>query len=191
MLKKTFITMITSTLLISCSHLREHNYHTTYKAPRPVHTLIDNEAPLAVSIGVKSKRPFVIDSLQGKKQPPCVKKDSINSYTQANKGYSPEKGRPECKTITLTPGIELEKAIRETRTPIQGIIYKDGKKIPVKFHRIMIAAHVGSYCSTIYSGGVEYQRCFSQQDTCDTYRQDLDFLTLEEFVLHKEFSDYL
>jgi len=174
--------MIVSTLIISCSHLREHNYHTSYKAPRPVHTLIENEASLAIAIGVKSERPFVIDSLRGKKQPPCLKKASSNNYTQAYKGYSPRKEASECKTKTLSPGIELEKSIRETQIPIQGIIYKDGKKISVKFHRVLIAAYEGSNCSTIYSGGVEYQRCVSQQETCDTYRQDLDFLSLEEFL---------
>lgn len=180
-MSKKILIILLSSLVISGCNTQERN--SSHKASRPIYTLIHKEASLAVATGIKGE-PFVIDALGGKKQSSCSSSDIENNTLESSqKSLQPKDKVSGCELPIVKPSTELLEAIRKTHTSILGTVIKDGKEVQVKFYPVLIAANAGSYCSTIFSGGNQYQTCVSEQQTCETWRGYLDFLSLDEFLL--------
>lgn len=180
MSKKIFIIFLSSLVISGCNTQERSSSH---KASRPIYTLIHKEASLAVATGIKGE-PFVIDALSGKKQSSCSSFNIENNNQEVSQKPLQSKDKAsDCELPVVKPSAELLEAISKTHTSISGTVIKDGKEVSVKFYSVLIAANAGSICSTIFSGGSQYQTCISEQQTCETWREDLDFLSLDEFLL--------
>lgn len=180
MLTKSFFTIVISTLIISCSHgyrsyhdhhgYHDHHIQLDYK-PRAIHQLVENEAALAIAAEAKTGQPFVVDSISGKKQSACTKPNvENNDQGYSNMAYQRREKTSDCEAKIVNPNGKLIKAIEMTQSPIMGTINIDGKETPVQFHVTLISSYEGSYCTTTFVAGSEYQKCVTQQEECDGLR---------------------
>lgn len=134
-----------------------------FKSRMSIQTLVKKKIALTTAVG-KNGDNFIINSLTGLTQNSCGK-PNIES-NQDNSDNS------KCETRIIVP-IELKKLIEDTSKPFQGSIFtKDGEEITTSFSVIVSTSYKGSYCSTIFVAGEQYENCITQKEECEYVREN-------------------
>ncbi len=190
MFRNYFWIMIICILTTSCTKELQKNTLTPkkYKSRGPISRLVAEKASLGIAVNAETGRVVLLNSLTGKEQPSCGKPNLvINNYQKrATRQIQKKTG---CEQEILHPSPELIKAIKRTQSKFSfpGVIRnRNGVEKTVSFHLILVSSNEGSYCSTHFIAGRQYENCVSLKEECDEYR-NIDYppseATLSEFLL--------
>lgn len=142
--------------LIACGPVENKNCQTITK-------LVEQKVILTSGYNVETKEDVTLDTLTGKTIEPC-KPQKKNGAAYGKATHSGNSN--ECKTQIVDESDSLRQAVKLSKTPINGTILKDGKRIPAKFHVAVTAVYKSSYCTTKYSAGEQIERCISEENLC-------------------------